>query len=106
MAMKVLFFLLVVAFIIFLLFGVLLLGGLLEHSFLVKGSPFECGFYSFSLSGVSFSMSFFIISLIFIIFDVEILLLCFYPFSSVFIFYTSFYLSLVILFIFLATLYE
>jgi len=64
----------------------------LEKSFMEKRSPFECGFQSLSLGGVSFSMPFFIISLIFLLFDVEILLVCFYPLVHSFYFYFSLYI--------------
>lgn len=47
---------------------------------------FECGFNPFRVSGVVFSMPFFLISLIFLLFDVEIILLCFFPLRSSFVF--------------------
>lgn len=46
------------------------------------GSPFECGFQPFRVSGDSFSIPFFVISLMFLLFDVEIIILCFLPFGS------------------------
>nr|YP_001023784.1 NADH dehydrogenase subunit 3 [Tigriopus californicus]ABI33099.1 NADH dehydrogenase subunit 3 [Tigriopus californicus] len=43
-----------------------------------KSSPFECGFIPSSSARVSFSLHFFLVALIFIVFDVELLLL--YPY--------------------------
>ncbi|RKF62758.1 Cytochrome c oxidase subunit 3, partial [Golovinomyces cichoracearum] len=42
-----------------------------------RSSAFECGFDSITPTGVPFSIPFFVISLIFLLFDVEILLLLF-----------------------------
>jgi NADH-ubiquinone oxidoreductase chain 3 len=45
-----------------------------------KDSPFECGFHSFSgQNRMEFSISFFIFALLFLLFDLEILLV--YPYS-------------------------
>uniref|UniRef100_UPI0030FEF8BB NADH dehydrogenase subunit 3 n=1 Tax=Amblyomma nitidum TaxID=1325864 RepID=UPI0030FEF8BB len=44
-----------------------------------KLSPFECGFDPFSLSRVSFSLKFFFIAIIFLIFDVEIIIVLPFP---------------------------
>nr|YP_010535369.1 NADH dehydrogenase subunit 3 [Amblyomma hebraeum]QLD96939.1 NADH dehydrogenase subunit 3 [Amblyomma hebraeum]QLD96952.1 NADH dehydrogenase subunit 3 [Amblyomma hebraeum]UYB77930.1 NADH dehydrogenase subunit 3 [Amblyomma hebraeum] len=44
-----------------------------------KLSPFECGFDPFSLSRVPFSLKFFFIAIIFLIFDVEIIIILPYP---------------------------
>ena len=38
-------------------------------------SPFECGFLPISLSHVPFCMKFFLLGLLFLVFDVEVLLL-------------------------------
>nr|YP_010329433.1 NADH dehydrogenase subunit 3 [Haemaphysalis kitaokai]UNO53877.1 NADH dehydrogenase subunit 3 [Haemaphysalis kitaokai] len=44
-----------------------------------KMSPFECGFDPFSFSRVPFSLKFFFIGIIFLIFDVEIIIILPYP---------------------------
>nr|YP_054511.1 NADH dehydrogenase subunit 3 [Ixodes uriae]BAD27247.1 NADH dehydrogenase subunit 3 [Ixodes uriae] len=47
-----------------------------------KLSPFECGFDPFSISRVSFSLKFFMIAVIFLIFDIEIILILPFPFIT------------------------
>nr|UXX50269.1 NADH dehydrogenase subunit 3 [Haemaphysalis hystricis] len=44
-----------------------------------KLSPFECGFDPFSFSRVPFSLKFFYIGIIFLIFDVEIIIIVPFP---------------------------
>nr|YP_011017334.1 NADH dehydrogenase subunit 3 [Amblyomma naponense]WQF68997.1 NADH dehydrogenase subunit 3 [Amblyomma naponense] len=44
-----------------------------------KMSPFECGFDPFSLSRMPFSLKFFFIGIVFLIFDVEIIIIIPFP---------------------------
>lgn len=44
-----------------------------------KLSPFECGFDPFSFSRVPFSLKFFYIGIVFLIFDVEIVIIIPFP---------------------------
>jgi len=98
-------------FVCFLLLSLLLLVVFFVSFFLLGGTldkvcRFECGFQSFGGSGFSFSLPFFVISLMFLLFDVEILLVCFYPLGGSLSFYTSLICWVVLLVVLLATLYE
>nr|YP_010730006.1 NADH dehydrogenase subunit 3 [Amblyomma tonelliae]WEF75020.1 NADH dehydrogenase subunit 3 [Amblyomma tonelliae] len=44
-----------------------------------KLSPFECGFDPFSLSRVPFSLKFFFLGIVFLVFDVEIIVILPFP---------------------------
>nr|YP_010329381.1 NADH dehydrogenase subunit 3 [Ixodes kuntzi]YP_010534096.1 NADH dehydrogenase subunit 3 [Ixodes columnae]UNO53643.1 NADH dehydrogenase subunit 3 [Ixodes kuntzi]UXX50308.1 NADH dehydrogenase subunit 3 [Ixodes columnae] len=44
-----------------------------------KLSPFECGFDPFSMSRMPFSLKFFLISIVFLIFDIEIVIMIPFP---------------------------
>uniref|UniRef100_UPI0030FEF328 NADH dehydrogenase subunit 3 n=1 Tax=Amblyomma postoculatum TaxID=3107720 RepID=UPI0030FEF328 len=44
-----------------------------------KLSPFECGFDPFSLSRVPFSLKFFFIGIVFLVFDIEIVIVTPFP---------------------------
>ncbi len=73
-----------------------------------EASSYECGFEHYSLSRVPFSLRYFFLTLIFLLFDLEIVLLLFVP-SVVFSFYRSLSLMLVVGFaivLFLGLLYE
>lgn len=72
-----------------------------HNPYLEKDSPFECGYHSFlSQNRTQFSISFFIFGLLFLLFDLEILLV--YPFvvSS----YTISVYGLVIMLVFFGAL--
>lgn len=89
-----------------LFFSILLLGFFSLKRDKEKSSPFECGFFSFSMGGLPFSIPFFVISMVFILFDVEILLVSLYPLCYSITLWSTLYFWLVLLIIFLATVYE
>lgn len=72
---------------------------------LYKGSSFECGFSSFRSAGGSLSMPFLSITLLFLLFDVEILFIRFYPFI-VFFGGSSWVILFILFVIIFTTLYE
>nr|YP_044784.1 NADH dehydrogenase subunit 3 [Amblyomma triguttatum]BAD24957.1 NADH dehydrogenease subunit 3 [Amblyomma triguttatum] len=51
------------------------------HNYLSKEklSPFECGFDPFTLSRVPFSLKFFFIGIVFLVFDIEIVIVTPFP---------------------------
>uniref|UniRef100_UPI0030FE6390 NADH dehydrogenase subunit 3 n=1 Tax=Amblyomma breviscutatum TaxID=3134081 RepID=UPI0030FE6390 len=66
-----------------------------------KLSPFECGFDPFSMTRVPFSLKFFFIAIIFLVFDVEIIIIMPFPLllfnKNVFFFISFFLINLIIL---------
>nr|WNZ34637.1 NADH dehydrogenase subunit 3 [Rhipicephalus microplus] len=72
-----------------------------------KNSPFECGFDPFSLSRVPFSLKFFFIGIIFLIFDVEIVVILPFPLMMMMKnLHFTFYFFLINFMILLGLLYE
>lgn len=78
-----------------------------SNQFMNKTSPFECGFIILKPTKSYFSIPFFLVSLLFLLFDVEILILCFFPLRKIFIRKpTLIIIYLIIIIILLSTLYE
>ena len=75
-----------------------------EKSLLLREeiSSFECGFEHHNVSRVPFSLRYFFLTLIFLLFDLEIILILFFP--SV-IFCTNYFISFIILIVFLLILF-
>lgn len=71
-------------------------------------SPYECGFEHNALSRVPFSLRYFFLTLVFLLFDLEVVLILFFPYyifsSSIFI--RVFFLLAFLLLLFLSLLYE
>jgi NADH-ubiquinone oxidoreductase chain 3 len=65
-------------------------------------SPYECGFEHHNVSRIPFSLRYFFLTLIFLLFDLEIVLMLFIPYS---LFTSSFLVSFSILFLFLLILF-
>jgi NADH-ubiquinone oxidoreductase chain 3 len=65
-------------------------------------SPYECGFEHHNVSRIPFSLRYFFLTLIFLLFDLEIVLMLFIPYS---IFSFSFFVSIVILVFFIFILF-
>ena len=71
-------------------------------------TSYECGFEHHGLSRVPFSIRYFFLTLIFLLFDLEIILLLFFPYSFVFSFSVLSILSVVffVLFLYFGLIYE
>nr|YP_010535395.1 NADH dehydrogenase subunit 3 [Amblyomma mixtum]UYB77956.1 NADH dehydrogenase subunit 3 [Amblyomma mixtum]WEF74994.1 NADH dehydrogenase subunit 3 [Amblyomma mixtum] len=72
-------FLLIIPFVIFLLILMFFLMNFKNLKMKEKLSPFECGFDPFSLSRVPFSLKFFFLGIVFLVFDVEIIVILPFP---------------------------
>lgn len=92
------FYLIIIA--IFLFFIFLILGKLFQHWIIKreKIAPIESGFSSYNFKFVKFRIQFFLILILFVVFDVEILLLLFIPIRNFLWFFNS---ILIIMFIFI-----
>jgi NADH:ubiquinone oxidoreductase subunit 3 (subunit A) len=81
-----------------------------EKSLLIREelTSYECGFEHHSLSRVPFSLRYFFLTLIFLLFDLEIVLMMFLPslIFSVNYLFALFVLSLFIVILFLSLVYE
>nr|YP_009917411.1 NADH dehydrogenase subunit 3 [Amblyomma ovale]QLF99610.1 NADH dehydrogenase subunit 3 [Amblyomma ovale]QLF99623.1 NADH dehydrogenase subunit 3 [Amblyomma ovale] len=66
----------VIIFGVFFLFYIMAFQNLISKE---KLSPFECGFDPFSLSRVPFSLKFFFIAIVFLVFDIEIIIILPFP---------------------------
>jgi len=83
---------------------------LAEHSPLIREelTPYECGFEHHRISRIPFSLRYFFLTLIFLLFDLEIVLILFIPYVILFDYiYIRFTLLLLFLFIlYLSLIYE
>nr|BDX99471.1 NADH dehydrogenase subunit 3 [Ficopomatus enigmaticus] len=76
---------------------------------LEKSSPYECGFSCFQSSRSPFSIYFFLLAILFVVFDIELVILlpyCFLSFCCLFSFYSSVQLVLFLLVLYLGLIYE
>nr|QNR01249.1 NADH dehydrogenase subunit 3 [Pneumocystis jirovecii]QVV24896.1 NADH dehydrogenase subunit 3 [Pneumocystis jirovecii]QVV24911.1 NADH dehydrogenase subunit 3 [Pneumocystis jirovecii]QVV24926.1 NADH dehydrogenase subunit 3 [Pneumocystis jirovecii] len=69
-----------------------------------KVAPFECGFSSFSQTRNPFDINFYIVGLLFLIFDLEILLI--YPFALSFSIYGFYILMIFLILLTIGFVYE
>ncbi len=71
-------------------------------------TSYECGFEHHGLSRVPFSIRYFFLTLIFLLFDLEIILLLFFPFAFVFSFSYVSYLAVTffVVFLYFGLIYE
>jgi NADH-ubiquinone oxidoreductase chain 3 len=65
-------------------------------------TPYECGFEHHNVSRIPFSLRYFFLTLIFLLFDLEIVLMLFIPYV---IFFDFFYFRIILLLLFLFVLY-
>ena len=94
-------------FLVFFIIIFLLCYRLLRGVYFRKDSPFECGFQSFGEYSLRFSMPFFLISLMFLVFDIEIILVCLYPLVSVILTFDGLLVFYLVIFLVLVvTLFE
>nr|YP_010133478.1 NADH dehydrogenase subunit 3 [Chiropterargas boueti]AMX74085.1 NADH dehydrogenase subunit 3 [Chiropterargas boueti] len=71
-----------------------------------KNSPFECGFDPFSLTRIPFSLRFFMISILFLMFDIEVVIMLPMPLSSNSTSYMMLTMSTILFLILTGLLYE
>jgi len=71
-------------------------------------TSYECGFEHHGLSRVPFSIRYFFLTLIFLLFDLEIILLLFFPFAFVFSFRVVSFLAVIffVVFLYFGLIYE
>lgn len=83
---------------------------IVEYSLLNREelTSYECGFEHHNLSRVPFSLRYFFLTLIFLLFDLEIILILFFPYSMFFSlsFFSLFAVMFFIVFLFIGLLYE
>nr|AMX74098.1 NADH dehydrogenase subunit 3 [Chiropterargas boueti]AMX74111.1 NADH dehydrogenase subunit 3 [Chiropterargas boueti] len=71
-----------------------------------KNSPFECGYDPFSITRIPFSLRFFMISILFLMFDIEIVIILPIPLMMLTSFHTTLMILLVLFMIMIGLLYE